>query len=217
MLPITGRVGAVGLVAAGAVLSAPLGAGVASADQCPDVQVIFARGTNEPVGLGFTGQVFASALTAKLAGKAVAVSPVNYPASDDYVRSATVGADDDRVQIQSTVANCPDTDIVLGGYSQGAAVTQLATAALPPQDADRVVAVVLFGKPASEFSKMLAGGAALPTTGPLYVAKTLDLCIPDDPICSPGSNVIAHMSYITSGMTEQAATFAAGKIDQPAR
>ncbi len=217
MLPISVRVGAVGLVAAGAALSAPLGAGVASADQCPDVQVIFARGTNEPVGLGFTGQVFADALTAKLPGKAVAVSPVNYPASDDYVRSAAVGADDDRAQIQSTVANCPDTDLVLGGYSQGAAVTELATSVLPPQVADRVVAVVLFGKPASEFSKMLAGGAELPTTEPRYVAKTLDLCIPDDPICSPGSNVIAHMSYITSGMTEQAATFAAGKIDQPSR
>jgi cutinase len=214
MSPITGRVGAVGLVVAGAVLSSTLGVGVASADQCPDVQVIFARGTNEPVGLGFTGQIFANALTAKLPGKAVAVSPVNYPASDDYVRSAAVGADDDRAQIQSTVANCPDTDLVLGGYSQGAAVTELATSELPPKVVDHVAAVVLFGKPASEFSKMLAGGAALPTTGPLYVAKTLDLCIADDPICSPGSNVIAHMSYITSGMTEQAATFAAGKIDQ---
>ncbi len=215
MSPSTRRIGAAGLVLAGTVLSVPLGAGVATADQCPDVQVIFARGTNEPAGLGFTGQVFANALTAKLPGKAVVVSPVNYPATDDYVRSAAVGADDDRAQIQSTVATCPDTDLVLGGYSQGAAVTELATSALPTQVADHVAAVVLFGKPASEFSKMLAGGAALPTTGPLYVAKTLDLCIPDDPICSPGSNVIAHMSYITSGMTEQAALFAAGKIEQP--
>ncbi len=216
----TFRLGAVALFVAGVAgvaQGAPFGIPVASADPCPDVQVVFARGTNEPVGLGFTGQVFAGALTAKLPGKDVAVSAVNYPASDDYVRSAAVGADDDRAQIQSTVAACPDTDLVLGGYSQGAAVTELATSTLPPQAADHVAAVVLFGKPASEFSKMLAGGAALPTVGPLYGAKTLDLCIADDPICSPGSNPIAHMSYIASGMTEQAATFAADRIDQGSR
>lgn len=198
-----------------AALATPLSAPVASADPCPNVQVLFARGTNEPVGMGFTGQAFADSLSAQLPGKTVAVSAVDYPATDDYLRSAAVGADDARAQIQSTIANCPATKLVLGGYSQGAAVTEMATSALPAAVADHVAAVALFGSPSSDFSRMLAG-APLPTLSPLYAPKTLDLCIPDDPICSSGMSVFAHMSYITSGLTNEAATFAASKID-PAR
>ena len=52
----------------------------------------------------------------------------------------------------------------------------------------------------------------LPTLNPIYGAKTISLCAPDDPICSPGGNMIAHVSYVASGMTNQAATFAATKL-----
>ena len=101
---------------------------------------------------------------------------------------------------------------MLGGYSQGAAVTELATAAVPPAVADRVAAVALFGTPSSELSKTLAGGATLPTIGPAYSAKTLDLCLPGDPICSSGANMMAHVSYVPAGLVNQAATFAAEKV-----
>ena len=77
-----------------------------------------------------------------------------------------------------------------------------------------MAAVALFGTPASGFSSMLAGGTPLPTTSPAYAAKTIDLCIDGDPICSAGANMIAHVSYVQSGMTDQAASFAAAKIDQ---
>ena len=186
----------------------------ASAEPCPDVQVVFARGTNEPSGLGFVGQAFADSLRAQLPGRSVAVYAVNYPASDDYLRSAAVGSDDASAQIQNVVAGCPNTGMVLGGYSQGAAVTELSMEALPAAVAEHVDAVALFGSPTSEFSKMLAGGAALPTVNPLYAAKTIDLCITDDPICSPGANMMAHVSYVPAGMANQAAAFAAEKIDQ---
>ncbi len=213
--PGTCRIGAV-FVLAGTALISPLSAPVASAEPCPNVQVVFARGTNEPVGMGFTGQAFASSLAAQLPGKTVVASAVDYPATDDYLRSAAVGADDARAQIQNTIANCPATKLVLGGYSQGAAVTEMATSTLPAPVADHVAAVALFGSPSSDFSRMLAG-APLPTLSPLYTAKTLDLCIPDDPICSPGMSVFAHMSYITTGLTNDAATFAANKVEQAAR
>ena len=209
------RIATVGIVVA-AALGSPFSAPSASADPCPNVQVLFARGTNEPVGMGFTGQAFANSLTAQLPGKTVAASAVDYPATDDYLRSAAVGADDARAQIQGAIANCPATKLVLGGYSQGAAVTEMATSALPASVADHVAAVALFGSPSSDFSKMLAG-APLPTMSPLYTAKTLDLCIPDDPICSPGMSVFAHMSYITSGLTNDAAAFAADKVEQGSR
>lgn len=211
------RIGGAGIVTAAALLSTPLGLPVASADPCPAVQVVYARGTNEPPGLGFVGQAFTDSLSAQLPGQSVAVYAVNYPASDDYLRSAAAGSDDARAQIQGTVANCPATKLVLGGYSQGAAVTELATADLPPQVADQIAAIALFGSPSSDFSKMLVGGAELPTVSPVYGPKTIDLCIPGDPICSSGANMMAHVSYVPAGLTNEAATFAAAKVDQTSR
>jgi cutinase len=93
-------------------------------------------------------------------------------------------------------------------------VIDLATQAMPASVADHVAAVALFGEPSSGFSSMLWGGQPLPTISPLYAGKTISLCAPDDPICSAGGNIMAHVSYIQSGMTAQAASFAANKIGQ---
>lgn len=200
---------------AAAVATAVAAVPVADAAACNDVEVVFARGTNEPPGLGFVGQAFADSLAAQLPGRSVGRYAVNYPASDNYLSSAENGSDDAGAHIAGVVAGCPDTKLVLGGYSQGAAVTELATGALPAGVADHVAAVALFGDPSSEFSSMLAGGAPLPTISPIYGAKTINLCIPDDPICSPGANMMAHVSYVPAGLANQAATFAAGKLGGP--
>jgi len=213
-LPGIRRISNATVVTAVALLSGPFSIPTAFADQCPNVEVVFARGTNEPPGLGFVGQVFADSLAAQLPGRAVAVYAVNYPASDDYLRSASEGSVDARVHIQAIAATCPATSIVVGGYSQGASVTELSTSELAPPVGDRVAAVALFGSPSSEFSSMLAGGVPLPTVSPSYRAKTIDLCIPGDPICSAGADMMAHVSYVPAGMANQAATFAASKVDQ---
>ena len=215
-MPIPGvlRVGGAAAVTIGALVGGPVGVPAASADQCPNVEVVFARGTNEAPGLGFVGQVFVDSLTAQLPGRSVAAYAVNYPASDDYLSSAAEGSADARARIQSIAASCPNTSIVVGGYSQGASVTQLSTSALPPALGDHVAAVALFGSPSSEFSSMLAGGAALPTVSPSFRPKTIDLCIPGDPICSAGADMMAHVSYVPAGLANQAATFAAGRVGQ---
>ena len=204
------------LALAGAFLGGVTVVPAAAADPCPDVEVVFARGTNEPPGPGFVGQVFTDSLGAQLPGRTVALYPVNYPANDDYLTSAALGTDDATAHIEGVLSACPATRIVMGGYSQGAAVTEMSTSALPPQATDRVAAVALFGDPSSDFSSMLAGGSPLPTVNPAYGSKTIDLCIPGDPICSPGADMMAHVSYVPSGLAAQAATFAAGKIGQPA-
>ena len=46
------------IVGAGATVLSPGGLPVASAAPCPDIEVVFARGTTEPVGPGFVGQDF---------------------------------------------------------------------------------------------------------------------------------------------------------------
>ena len=186
----------------------------AAAPSCPDIEVVFARGTHEPPGVGMVGQAFIDALSAQVGPRSVGAYAVDYPATDDYQRSAADGSDDARAHVEGIIANCPATDVVLGGYSQGAAVTDLVTAAMPPGVADRVAAVALFGAPTSGLSAMLAGGAPLPTINPAYEAKTIDLCADNDPICSPGADFVAHVSYALNGMTNQAATFAAARVDQ---
>ena len=208
------RIGGVLVATTWALLSAPIGNPAASADPCSDVAVVFARGSHQDPGLGDVGQAFVDSLTSQVGGRSVGSYAVNYPANDDYHSSAPMGSDDARAHIQDTVASCPNTRIVLGGYSQGSTVIDLATNAMPAPVADHVAAVALFGEPSGGFSSMLWGGQPLPTVSPLYGGKTISLCAPDDPICSGGGNIIAHVSYIDAGMTNQAATFVANHLNQ---
>jgi cutinase len=184
----------------------------AAAAPCPDVEVVFARGTTEPPGVGGIGQVFVDSLRSQLGERSVGVYPVNYPATREFRTSTPAGRDDLSAHAQSMAASCPDTKMVLGGYSQGAAVVDLATGVMPPVVADHVAATALFGGPRSSFADSFSAGP-LSTVGPLYAAKTIELCVPNDPICSEGGwDWGAHSAYVQSGMVDQAASFAAGRL-----
>ncbi|ART67425.1 cutinase family protein [Mycobacterium dioxanotrophicus] len=199
----------------------------ASAESCPDVQVVFARGTFEPPGVGRVGEAFVDSLRAKIPGKSVDVYAVNYPASLDFATAAD-GVVDASNKVRDTANVCPNTKMVLGGYSQGAAVAAYITAdavpagfALPPgltgpmpaSVVDHVATVALFGKPSSGFLQMIYTGAPPIKVGAQYAPKTLDLCIPEDPVCSPtGGDNGAHNQYADNGMTDQAAAYAAAHL-----
>jgi cutinase len=183
----------------------------AAADPCPDVEIVFARGTTEPPGVGGVGQAFVDSLRSQLGARSVGVYAIDYPASRDFDSSTPAGAIDASTHIQSMAANCPNTRMVLGGYSQGAGVIDLSTTAMPPEVADHVAAAALFGGPRSAFADTLSPGP-LPTIGPLYAAKTIDLCVPNDPICSDGRDMRAHGAYVQTGMVNQAASFAADRL-----
>jgi cutinase len=222
-----GRILGAAVVAASAFSGSVIGGAVAAAAPCPDVEVVFARGTFEPAGVGGIGQSFVDALTSRLGGKSVEVYPVNYPASLDFSTAAD-GVIDTSNKLRDLTASCPNTKVVLGGYSQGAAVVAYSTVdsvpngfALPagvtgpmaPEVAKHVAAVALFGKPSSGFLQMIYTGAPPITVGKLYTGKTIDLCIPEDNICSPtGNDNGAHNLYASNGMTDQAADFAAQRI-----
>jgi cutinase len=199
----------------------------AADDSCPSIEVVFARGTFEAPGVGTTGQAFVDALNARLPGKTVDVYAVNYPASLDFGRAAD-GIIDASSKIETIAAGCPTTKIVLGGYSQGAAVAGYATTdtvpagfALPagitgpmsPAIAPHVAAVVLFGTPDTWFLNLVDHNAPPITIGQLYTAKTLQLCAAGDPVCFPGGlDRAAHSSYKDNGMADQAADFAARQL-----
>jgi hypothetical protein len=93
---------------------------------CADIQVVFARGTGEPPGPGRVGQAFVDSLRTLAHGKSVTVYAVHYPASYEFLR-AVDGANNARRFVEGTAASCPQTKLVLGGYSQGAAVVDLIT------------------------------------------------------------------------------------------
>lgn len=192
------------------LFSAPTAMSVAGADGCPDAEVVFARGTGEPVGPGGPGRAFTDSLTGQLPGKTVNLYPVDYPATNDYVNSAHAGAGDAVAHVQGTAANCPNTKIVLGGYSQGAGVMDMTSHQLSAQVANHVAAVALFGNPQSSYAKQLSDNQ-IPAINPSYSPKTIDICLPDDNICAEGGSIIAHLGYVPDA-TNQAATFVAHKL-----
>ena len=73
-------------VAAVATGAALLGPSVPSAfaQPCPDVEVVFARGTYEPPGVGGVGQAFVDSLRSQAGGRSVGVYGVDYAASGDF-------------------------------------------------------------------------------------------------------------------------------------
>ncbi len=207
--------------AAGALLAVPavLPHAVPTASAaCPAVEVIFARGRLEPAGPGAIGNAFVSALRSKT-GKNVNLYAVRYPADNQV----DVGANDMSARVQSTMASCPDTRIVLGGYSLGAAVTDVALAVpfaffgfnnpMPPDAESHVAAVALFGNGSQWVGPIT-------NFNPVYNDRTIEMCHGDDPICNPTqpdnwqADWPDHLApaYIKAGMVNQAADFVAGKV-----
>jgi cutinase len=209
-------------VATWALQTAP--APSAHAAPCPDAEVVFARGTTEAPGPGPTGDAFIDALRPRIGAKSLGVYPVDYPATTDFP-TAVNGIMDARAHILSTAAACPKTKMVLGGFSQGAAVMGFVTAnvvpdgvsladvpaPMPPEIANHIAAVALFGKPSTRFMRAINDPAI--TIGPQYVAKTVDLCVDNDLVCDlTGRSFSAHNEYVESGMVDQGATFVANQL-----
>lgn len=212
----------------GALMWAPFTMSSAHAAPCPDIEVVFARATTEPPGVGQVGQAFVDSLRSRVGNRSVAVYAVDYPASEDFTNSASAGAENARAHVQATTANCPATRVVLGGYSQGALAIDLITAIplsmagftpapMPPEVADHVAAVAVFGNPLDRFV-----GMPLTSVSPSYADRTIDLCAAGDPICLPAGGMStptrdemfseAHLSYVKSGLASQGAGFAAGRL-----
>ena len=207
-----------------------------SAQPCPDIGVAFARGTAEPPGVGNTGQAFVDSVRAQAFPRTIGVHGVNYPASSDFAgpgftMNVADGVRDMLDHTRGVVSVCPQTQMILAGYSQGAMVSALATsdvvpAGVPPEVApiplpadiaDHVAAVVLFGKPSGPSLVKYA----VPAVGasPLYAAKVLELCAPGDSVCAgdPAAPVdlVAHGQYALNGMVGSGAAFAVSRLAVP--
>jgi cutinase len=204
-------------VAAAALTHAPMlvptALPAAAAEPCPDVELIFARGTSEAPGIGRVGHALAGSLQGQLNGRTLGTYGVNYPATYDFLAAAD-GARDATNRIATMASQCPSTRIVLGGYSQGAAVVDMlvgipplgnkigdvgSAAPLPAGLRDNVAAIAVFGNPAAKFGNPVSAGN--------LGARSIDMCSDGDPICSGGRNPFAHTNYESGPMPAQAAGF----------
>ncbi len=208
-------VGAAALLAAGVLLVAPSAAPraipSAGADNCPDVAVTFARGTDEPAGLGHVGGALVDSLRQNT-GKNIDAYAVNYKASLLQLHGGD-GANDAIKHIKDVADKCPNTPQVLGGYSQGASVVDIVSgvsiggigwgSSLPPKYANNVIAVTTFGNPADRSGGTIAAQSAM------FGAKAVDYCNPEDPIChaGQGNQWSGHTDGYVPVYTSQAASF----------
>ncbi|OBF16141.1 cutinase family protein [Mycobacterium sp. ACS4331] len=185
---------------------------------CSDIEVVFARGRLEPRGAGQIGNAFANGLRSKT-GRSVNLYAVNYPANSEV----DIGANDMSRRIQDVADSCPDSRIVVGGYSLGAAVADVVLAVpmpffgfknpLPANAEQRIAAVALFGNG-------IQWVGPIGNFNPVYRDRTIELCHGDDPICNPTDpeNWEAYWpdhlapAYINAGMVNQAVDFVVGRV-----
>ena len=152
----------------------------------------------------------------KVGGRSVGSYAVNYPASYNFLLAGD-GANDASAHVQYMMGACPNTRLVLGGYSQGAAVMDVITSVpvpilgfnnpLPPNAPDFVAAVVAFGNPSAKL------GAPL-TIAPVWGPKSIDLCNGGDPDLPNrrGNPQRAQVPQLHRRLSStQAADFAAGR------
>ncbi|KAF2436161.1 cutinase [Tothia fuscella] len=168
---------------------------------CKENTLIFARGTTEQGNMGsVVGPVLATAMKQALGDDKVAVQGVNYAANvNGAISGATnpanaAGAKDMAAQAAAAVAACPNTKVVLSGYSQGAEQVRGALMNMPNNN---VVAAVTFGDPLmdQDFANIDA-------------AKTKVNCVQGDGVCN-GQFAIsaAHLSYGSNGNVDDSVQF----------
>ena len=190
----------------------------AEAVACPHAELVFARGRMEAPGPGEIGATLYNLLRVN-ARKDISLYAVNYPANTEV----DIGANDMSQRIQYMAKNCPNTKLVLGGYSLGAAATDMVLALpipivgfkspLPSSVNDKIAAVALFGNGIQWVGPITA-------FNPVFRDRTIELCHAADPICNPADpdtwqdNWPDHLAaaYIKAGMVNQAADFVAGKL-----
>ncbi|KAM3083707.1 hypothetical protein ACMFMG_002182 [Clarireedia jacksonii] len=169
-----------------AVLAAP--AGSIEARACSDVTVIFARGTTEIGTLGtVVGPPLLSALKATLGSSSVSMQGVPYAADvigflqgGDPAGSQTMAN-----MVTSTLSSCPNTKLVMSGYSQGGQLVHNAAKLLPAATIAKVSSAVIFGDP--DNGQAVQGIAS---------SKTDVICHVGDNICQGGDLILTpHLTY----------------------
>ena len=162
---------------------------------CRDLTFIFARGTTEMGTMGSViGAPTAKALLTLVGANGASIQGVDYPAS--AAGNAQLGKAGSPAMVklaQQAKQACPNTKIVLGGYSQGAMVVHAALSEVGPTN---VAAIVVWGDP---FNGQKFTG--------VDASKVLENCGSSDFLCDRGTTNASgsHLNYGSSA--EKSAQF----------
>lgn len=174
-------------------------------DSCADVTIVFARGTCETGNVGLlVGPPFFLALEAALGSDvSVEIQGVDYSATvEGYLEGGDpAGSQTMADDVTDALSKCPDTKLVMAGYSQGGQIVHNAAELLPSATMAEVAAVVIFGDP--DDGEAVAG---------IDASKVLIICHDTDDICLNGDLILlSHLTYAENA--EEAATFVVDTIE----
>ncbi|ERT00792.1 hypothetical protein HMPREF1624_02025 [Sporothrix schenckii ATCC 58251] len=174
---------------------------------CPQLHVIAARETTAPPGFGSASTLVDLILKAFPGATSEAIV---YPAAGNsnrsYSLSVTAGVLAVLAQVTQFAAQCPETVLVMHGYSQGAQILDNAFCGGPDGDSllatppliqtaigKNVAAIIMMGNATAP------GFAARPVgfQCPLYQARIQSYCDSPDPFCANGTDAAFHQGYGT--------------------
>ncbi|KAL2059843.1 hypothetical protein VTL71DRAFT_9998 [Oculimacula yallundae] len=164
---------------------------------CKPVIFFYARGTTETLNMGDAvyspGPPTAQGLKDRLGCKRLAVEGIDYAALRD-TNFLPGGADPVealamKALLIDAATKCPKSNLIVGAYSQGAALTHRAIETLPYEVMEKIKGVVLYGD-----TRNLQDQGRIPN---FPVAKTLIICNEGDVICAGNLTITRpHIAYV---------------------
>ncbi|RJE21642.1 Esterase [Aspergillus sclerotialis] len=228
------------LMAATTIASpAPMGVEERQSSNCAPVHLLVARGTTEPPGDGAIGSLAQQIIQANPGATQEAI---DYPASSypTYIGDVSTGIKAVTDQFNSYTNSCPNSTVVLLGYSQGAQIVldslcgsgspQLGGTGKPTITKEKgansaqtptstIAAVVAYGDPGHVTGESWNEGTA--TSNGIFPrpkgacdawADVIhSYCNTGDPFCARGNNMMVHLSY-TQTFNNQASQWANKQI-----
>ncbi|KAK1462051.1 cutinase, partial [Colletotrichum melonis] len=183
---------------------------------CAPVNIIVARGSLEAQGAGLLGNI---AMNASMQIPGSVITPLVYPAQlDPYPPSVSAGVMNMTTLLNQQAQQCPQSKLVLMGYSQGAQVSLdtlcgttdgpnfNTTVAQAPMVGSKIAAVVLFGDPTFIAGQPFAKGTSKKNgifprmdLGPCQTltSKFASFCDDTDLFCASGQNLTVHLGYFS--------------------
>ncbi|KAM0268402.1 hypothetical protein ACHAQH_009991 [Verticillium albo-atrum] len=183
---------------------------------CPPVNIIVARGSTEQPGVGLMGAISSEAAQ-QIPG--AVVTPLDYPAElNPYPPSVAAGVVSMTQLLTQQAAACPQTKLVIMGYSQGAQVALdtlcgssldgfTPSAAQVSTVGGGISSVILAGDPT--FVPGLPSNRGTSQDPGIFQtrdmsqcgdipAKTLSFCDTNDRFCASGNSVPVHLGYFSN-------------------
>ncbi|KAI1382396.1 carbohydrate esterase family 5 protein [Hypoxylon crocopeplum] len=220
-------------------ITTALGAGASKArrQNCPGIHIFGARETTAPPGFGSASTVVN---LIQQANDGATSESIVYPAAGGNVYGASVAAGVVAVANQTNVFNqmCPESRIIMVGYSQGAQIVDDAfcggpdgfslnttQASVSSGVSQMVTAIILMGNPRHvdglpfNVGNATAGGFAARPVGfqcPAFEDIIQAYCDAADPFCAKGNSTATHQGYGRE-YGQAALEFVQGKLESSSR